>query len=156
FRYGAWIDDRSNHEGTCWHWNYLLESASPVEESLRFAREHHILPEQYLYGFAYVRKHEIDRPAFLDNQWSVVGFRSFFPLAFLYKTPLPFLFLLSLAVYAGIANRHRWKIENILNPLFIFALAYSAFAVATKLNIGHRHLLPIYPALFVACGSVVY
>src|SRR5205085_1832925 len=82
-----------------------------------FARTHHLLPEAYLYGIAYVRKHEIDRPAFLDNQWSIVGFRSFFPLAFLYKTPLPFLFLLALAVYAAIANRHSWKVENDFNPI---------------------------------------
>src|SRR5437588_111923 len=157
FRYTAWIDHRANHEGTAWHWNYLLENCTgPVLNTVKVARDHHLLPEQYLYGLAYVRKHEIDRPAFLDNQWSIVGFRSFFPLAFLYKTPLPFLFLLGLAIYAAIANRHSWKIENILNPLWGFALLYGAFAVSAQLNIGHRHLLPVYPALFIASGSVAY
>ena len=156
FRYTAWTDNRASHEGTAWHWNYLLEDHGLFETSVSFARTHHLLPEAYLYGFAYVHKHEIDRPAFLDNQWSVVGFRSFFPKAFLYKTPLPFLLLLALAIYAGITNRHAWKIESIFNPLCGFAVLYGAFAITAQLNIGHRHLLPIYPVLFVSCGVVTY
>jgi hypothetical protein len=155
FRYAAWIDNRASHEGTSWHWNYLLEYHGPFENTISFARTHHLLPEAYLYGLAYVRKHEIDRPAFLDNQWSIVGFRSFFPRAFIYKTPLPFLLLLGLAIYAAFANHRSWKIENIFNPLWGFALLYAAFAITAQLNIGHRHLLPIYPALFVASAAVV-
>jgi hypothetical protein len=156
FRYAAWTDNRASHEGTVWHWNYLLEDHGAFEKTIGFARDHRLLPEEYLYGFAYVHKHEIDRPAFLDNEWSIVGFRSFFPLAFLYKTSLPLLFLLALAIYAAIATRRSWKIENLFNPLWGFALVYGAFALSAQLNIGHRHLLPIYPTLFVACGAVVY
>ena len=155
FRYSAWTDNRASHEGTSWHWSYLLEYHGPFENSISFARTHHLLPEGYLYGFAYVRKHEIDRPAFLDNQWSIVGFRTFFPRAFVYKTPLPFLLLLALAIYAAMASHRSWKIENIFNPLWGFALLYGAFAVTAQLNIGHRHLLPIYPALIVASAAVV-
>src|SRR5581483_11782005 len=90
------------------------------------------------------------------NQWSIVGFRSFFPRAFLYKTPLPLLLLLVLAIVGALSNRRSWKIENIFNPLWGFALLYAAFAVTAQLNIGHRHLLPVYPALFIACGAVVH
>ena len=167
FRYAAWNDNPekigarenfrslANHEGTTWHWNYLLEDGGIFENSVSFARTHQLFPEAFLYGFAYVRKHEIDRPAFLDNHWSIVGFRSFFPRAFSYKTPLPVLLLFALAIYLVIANRRSCKIETILNPLFGFALVYGAFALTRQLNIGHRHLLPIYPALFVACGALV-
>jgi Dolichyl-phosphate-mannose-protein mannosyltransferase len=155
FRYAAWTDNKANHQGTVWHWDYLLEDHGTVENAITFARDYHLLPETYLYGFAYVHKHEIDRPAFLDNQWSIVGFRSFFPRAFLYKTPVPLLCLLALAIYAGIANRRSWKIENAFNPLWGFALLYGAFAITAQLNIGHRHILPIYPALIVGCGAVV-
>lgn len=155
FRYAAWTDNRASHEGTVWHWNYLLEDHGAFEKTIGFARDHRLLPEEYLYGFAYVHKHEIDRPSFLDNEWSIVGFPLFFPLAFLYKTSLPLLFLLAFAVYAAIATRRAWTFENFLNPLWAFALIYAAFALSAQLNIGHRHLLPIYPALFVACGAVV-
>lgn len=156
FRYAAWSDNALNHEGTTWHWSYLLEDHGLFEDSIGFARTHHLLPEAYLYGLAYVRKHEIDRPAFLDNEWSILGFRSFFPLAFLYKTPLPCLLLLLVAIYAAIANRHSWRIENVFNPLWGFAFLYAGVAVMAQLNIGHRHLLPIYPPLFIACGVVVH
>ncbi|PYL32232.1 MAG: hypothetical protein DMF35_08765, partial [Verrucomicrobia bacterium] len=62
--------------------------------------------------------------------------------------------LLSLAFYAALARRHSWRISN-LNPLAMFALIYGAIAITSQLNIGHRHLLPIYPALFIGCGAVV-
>src|SRR5438046_9043230 len=145
----------SSHGGTSWDWNYLLEDQGAFESAVTFARAHRLLPEAYLYGFAYVHKHEIDRPAFLDNQWSVVGFRSFFPRAFIYKTPLPFLLLVALAFYAALARRHSSRISN-LNPLAMFALIYGAIAIPSQLNIGHRHILPIYPALFIGCGAVVH
>jgi len=155
FRYSAWTNNESLHEGTTWHWNYLLEDRGTFESAARFARAHRLLPEAYLYGFSYVHKHEIDRPAFLDNRWSVVGFRSFFPRAFIYKTPLPFLLLVALAFYAALSRRRSWSISK-LNPLAMFALIYGAIAITSQLNIGHRHILPIYPALFIGCGAVVH
>ena len=155
FRYSAWTNNESLHEGTTWHWNYLLEDRGTFESAARFARAHRLLPEAYLYGFSYVHKHEIDRPAFLDNRWSVVGFRSFFPRAFIYKTPLPFLLLVAIAFYAALARRRSWSISK-LNPLAMFALIYGAIAITSQLNIGHRHILPIYPALFIGCGAVVH
>ncbi|HET9857310.1 MAG TPA: glycosyltransferase family 39 protein [Chthoniobacterales bacterium] len=156
FRYSAWTNNESSHENTKWHWNYLVEDGGTFAGAVNLAREHHLLPEAYLYGFAYVHKHEIDRPAFLDNQWSIVGFRSFFPRAFIYKTPLPFLCLLAIALYAAIATRHSWKIESLFHPLWGLALVYGAFAITAQLNIGHRHILPIYPALFVGSGAIAY
>jgi hypothetical protein len=158
FRYPAWTDNGSSREGTAWRWNYLIEDQGAFESAVKLARAHHLLPEAYLYGVAYVHKHENDRPAFLDNQWSIVGFRSFFPRAFLYKTTLPFLCLLALALYAAIARRESWKTKSLShpNPLWALALVYGVFAITSPLNIGHRHILPIYPALFIACGAVVY
>ena len=154
-RYSAWTSNQSFHEGTTWHWNYLLEDRGAFESAVRFAQAHRLLPEAYLYGFAYVHKHQVDRPAFLDNQWSIVGFRSFFPRAFIYKTPLPFLSLVALAFYAALARRHSWSVSS-LNPLAMFALIYGAIAITSQLNIGHRHIFPIYPALFIGCGAVVH
>src|SRR5205814_10552696 len=74
----------------------------------------------------------------------------------LYKTPLPLLCLILLALCGAIAQRKRWTLEELLNPFAIFALIYVAFAIGAPLNIGHRHLLPIYPALFLVCGAAAY
>jgi len=40
-----------------------------------------------------------------------------------------------------------------LSPLLLLLAVYWVFAVASHLNIGHRHLLPTYPALFVLAGA---
>lgn len=156
FRYSGWSENIPNHEENAWHWSYVLEDRGPFENAIGFARDRHLLPEAYLYGLAYVHKHESDRPAFLDNQWSLVGFSSFFPLAFLYKTPLPLLLLILLASFAVIAQRKRWTAEFLCNAFAIFALLYGACAISSQLDIGHRHILPIYPALFIGCGAVAY
>jgi Dolichyl-phosphate-mannose-protein mannosyltransferase len=169
FRYSAWTDNPSSHEGTAWHWNHLLEDHGVVETAVAFARTHHLLPEAYLYGFAYVQKHAGDRPAFLDNQWSMVGFRSFFPRAFFYKTPLPLLCLMALGLGAALARwnerrrhslRAAWEMIRRdlfrLSPLWTLALIYGVCAISSSLNIGHRHILPMYPVLFIACGGAAY
>ena len=155
FRYSAFADNSPNYEDHAWHWSYVLEDRGVFENAISFARERHLLPEAYLYGAAYVNKHENDRPAFLDNHWSLVGFASFFPRAFLYKTPFPVLVLIVLGV-AAIARRRFWSSANLLNPFFVFVLIYAAFAIATQLDIGHRHILPIYPALFIGCGAIAW
>jgi hypothetical protein len=161
FRYSAWTDKPS--DGDIWRTNHLSEDGGPFESVIGFARTHHLLPEAYLFGLAYVHRHKDDRPAFLDNQWSVVGFRSFFPRAFLYKTPLPILFLTLMAAVAAIARWNRRTCGDIwptirsdllrLSPLWMLATIFSAAAMTSYLNIGHRHILPIYPALFVICGG---
>jgi hypothetical protein len=169
FRYSAWTDGRSSHVGTAWHWNYLLKDHGPFENAVSFARQHRLLPEAYLYGLAFVHTHQNDRPAFLDNQWSIVGFRSFFPRAFLYKTPLPILGLLALSLVAAVRRWRKkrdspacstWETVRAdmlrFSPFWALALVYGAFAIASHLNIGHRHILPIYPALFVACGACAW
>ena len=43
-----------------------------------------------------------------------------------------------------------------LSPLWALVVVYGLFSLTSHLNIGHRHLLPIYPAIFVACGACAY
>ena len=40
-------------------------------------------------------------------------------------------------------------------PLWIFLAVYWATAVTSRINIGHRHVLPMYPVLFVLAGAAV-
>ena len=167
FRFSASNDPSFTQKGSAWHWDYLLAERGIPENVMGFARAHHLLPEAYLYGLAFVYKHQ-NFPAFLDGRWSVVGFRSFFPRVFLYKTPLPILCFLVLGLTAALARWHKfrrlsqrgWEIIRRdclrLAPWWIFVLVFGACAVASSLNIGQRHILPIYPALFIACGAAAY
>jgi dolichyl-phosphate-mannose-protein mannosyltransferase len=156
FRYSALTDNGPSRK--VWNncWSTILSDHTPIQSTIRFARFHHLLPEAYLCGLAYTQKSVQARPAFLDGSWSFIGFISFFPHAFLYKTTFPLLCLIALAVWAAIDQRKGWTLEGFLNPFAIFALVYAAFAIGAQLNIGHRHILPIYPALFVGCGAITY
>ncbi len=147
-------------------WNACLSDHTALENMVGFARDHKLLPEAYLYGFAFTNKSAMYRPAFLDGEWSNTGFSSFFPRAFLYKTPIPVLLLLMAVGIAGFLRwRNAWKDGSVktiardlakLSPIWTLILVYAAFSLTSHLNIGHRHLLPIYPALFIACGACAY
>jgi hypothetical protein len=125
------------------------------------AREHHLLPEAYLFGLTDSYLGSRRRPAFLMGEFSTTGWTQFFPVAFLLKTPPSFLLLL-LAGLGALLVAHRRSSRPLASPrwprrgwlyrstplLALFGL-YGAMALTTPLNIGHRHLLPIYPILYV-------
>src|SRR5205085_12194986 len=78
--------------------------------------------------------------------------------------------LLLLLITAGSAGFLRWRgawkngsndriiTQDLrqLSPIWALVLVYGTFSLTSYLNIGHRHLLPIYPALFIACGACGY
>jgi len=41
-------------------------------------------------------------------------------------------------------------------PLWVLFVVYWAFAIGSHLNIGHRHLLPTYPPMFILAGASWY
>jgi 4-amino-4-deoxy-L-arabinose transferase-like glycosyltransferase len=90
---------------------------------------------------------EEGRPAFLLGQYSQEGWWHYFLLVFLIKTPICTVALLiaSLAFYKA-GNALSWR-----EGVFLLAPVILFFAVTTqsKLAIGVRHILLVYPFLFV-------
>ena len=127
-----------------------VEPAGVIERPVaRFVRASGVLPEAFVFGFFRFFKHSEPRPAFLLGRVSNEGWWYFFPVTFLLKTPVPLLALLAIAAATRRRHPRPWRDELVLwLPVGI----YAAVAVARALNIGHRHLLPIYPFLFVAAG----
>jgi Dolichyl-phosphate-mannose-protein mannosyltransferase len=117
----------------------------------------HLLPEAFLYGLAYVIETTKSRSAFLNGDYSVTGWPSFFVWTFFLKTTLPVL-LSCLMVAGGLARR--WRIHGVkflracydFAPLVALLGVYWIFSITSHLNIGHRHVLPIYPVLFIGLG----
>jgi hypothetical protein len=98
-------------------------------------------------GFRFVMAHSEARPTFLLGQLSDRGFPHFFAVTFALKTPLALVVLLGLSAFA--APRLRWRVAAFV---WLPVVVYVAFTFTRGLQIGHRHLLPIYPFLFVAAG----
>jgi len=142
----------------------LLDRPSPEiwARAIEFARRHRLLPEAWLYGFTDVYRRSQVRPAFLNGDFRLRGWPWFFPYTFLVKTPLPFFGVMALALLAidwkapksaPQSRRTNWARFYPTLPLWAFMAVYWVAAVMSHLNIGHRHLLPVYAPLFVLCGA---
>jgi len=130
-------------------------SPVPWVRLVEAARREHLLPEAWLYGFTDVYRRSQVRPAFLNGGFRLQGWPSFFPYTFLVKTPLATLGVLALAL--GAVAWRDWsagagRVRGSL-PLWALLSVYWAAAIASHLNIGHRHVLPVYAPLFVLCGA---
>ncbi len=121
---------------------------------LRFAARRRLLPEAYLFGLASASLRSLDRGAFLFGRLSTSGWWYYFPAAMLVKTPL--VALLAIVAALGLAGKKAWAGEERLRLAFLLvpAAVLLAAAMSAKLNIGHRHILPAYPFLFVLCGNL--
>jgi hypothetical protein len=108
-----------------------------------------VIPEAWLYGLLDALG-KIDRPSFLLGELLDHGSWLYFPVAFAVKTPVQTLLMILVAI--GLLTRRR-KLE--LADLFLLLppIAFFSLAVYSKFNIGLRHILPIYPFLFVWLGG---
>jgi Tfp pilus assembly protein PilF len=112
--------------------------------------QHHLFPEAWLYGQLYVFN-RLSRTSYLLGQISTTGgFWLYFPLAFAVKTPVPTLLLILGIPALWIFNRERRAIYFLL----IAIATYFSLAVFSGINIGLRHILPVFPLVFVLCGGV--
>ena len=152
------LPDQHGRKGLSILWEKALQKNAFPQKTIRVARKYKILPEAYLYGMAYVLRHLDLLHAFLDGQYSRKGWYSFFPLCLIYKTPLSVV-LLVIFGFAGtfwiFGKNEKRKYALLLNlslPVAIIAV-YLSVAVISRLNIGHRHLLPIYMPMFLIAGG---
>ncbi len=120
-----------------------------------WARALHLLPDTWLQGFAHTLFFAGGRPAFFMGEYGTHGWLAFFPVGFALKTTLPALALLALAAVAlaRLKSARRWYR---LAPLLVFLVIYGAVMLTSRLNIGVRHLLPLYPVLYLLAGAVVW
>lgn len=119
---------------------------------LIWADQWHLAPEAYLYGLAYAEMSTVERHTYLQGQFSRKGFWYYFPVAFVLKTPLLTLLALGAALGYALVRRRAWRPELVF--VWIPLAVYSVASLSSNLNIGHRHLLPLYPFLFVLCGGL--
>jgi len=152
-------------------WDYQYGEKSRVKPVLEFCRKYELFPELYLYSIATAAKVSASRASFLDGKHSLTGFRAFFPKCFLYKTPLPLMAILLCALWATFLGWRRAASAakeramgmggQLLSglyrtaPLWLLLGSYWVLMLCMNLNIGHRHILPTYPPMFVLAGGAI-
>ena len=133
-------------------WEFLERQEGGLPASLALGRDRHLLPEAYLFGIAYARAESKERVAFLDGEESVAGWWRYFPEAFALKTPLAFMALLAWALVEGLRRTRGRSFDGWFVALPV--LGFAAVSIASRFNIGHRHLTPLYPLLCLAVAPL--
>lgn len=139
-------------------WSFIMDANSASGRVIGTALQWRLLPEGYLYGFAYVLKTVAMRGAFLNGEYSITGWFTYFPWTFLLKTTPATIVGCG---FAGWIAWRRWAAGAPwrrdlyrVTPLIVLFTLYWATSLTSHLNIGHRHLLPTYPVLFIALGAL--
>ncbi|MFC2061937.1 ArnT family glycosyltransferase [Elusimicrobiota bacterium] len=110
------------------------------------------LPVSYINSFIRLLTHGVrGHSTFLMGDYSVTGWWYYFPLALFLKTPLITLGLFLIWLFKCCRPKQMKKEEIIL---ILFAVFYSIVSIKNKINIGHRHILPVYPIIFILMGRV--
>jgi hypothetical protein len=113
----------------------------------------HLLPESYLVGLVDVKLMSMAYPTFLLGKVYPHGLWYYFPLVILIKTTLGLLLLIGLATFAtmtGKLTRHRELFYSLAPPVI-----YLAVAMMSGMNIGARHLLPMYAFVIIFAAAAV-
>ena len=126
----------------------VSEQAGFLRSAVAWAGRALLVPEDFSRGLLFVTEHSAARPTFLLGERRDSGFPSYFAVTFLLKTPVPLLLLAALALFR-IPRLPRREAFLLWLPVAV----YLAATATRGLQIGHRHLLPIYPFLFVAAGE---
>ena len=158
FRYSAFNPALPPADQFIESWGEMYARTGRAGQAIHFLADLRALPEAFLYGTAYVVETSQQRGAYLNGEYSLEGWRTFFPWAFALKTTLPFIAASALSI--GLAFRSRMRppagLRGLLplTPLLALFCVYWAFSIQSHLNIGHRHLLPTYPVLFILAGAL--
>ncbi len=133
-------------------WREVLPEGPVARAAVLWAQDAKLLPEAYLHGLS-VALLKVKRSAFLMGEISADGWFHYFLVTFLLKTPLPLLVLL---VLSTVTVRATWRKSGVEAVFLLFpVILHFAVTSGSRLNIGHRHLLPIYPFLFVLVSALI-
>ena len=134
-------------------WESLLAGSHFLRALFDWARTAQVLPEAYLYGLTHMMDLSGKFTSFLMGEVRSGGWWYYFLVTFLIKTPIP---LLMIVAWSVAVQRAFWA-EDPVRSVFVAAppLIYFISISASGWNIGHRHLLPVHPFLFVFVSALI-
>lgn len=146
------------HMETKWR-QALFDAEHPKPGALptviRWLDDSGLLPRTYTLGLATTFATTRSRNSFLLGEHTAEPRPAYFPIALLVKTPIPTLLLIGLGATAVATRRIPIRNGALLIGIGIFALTYLGVAITGGINIGIRHVLPVYAMLFVLAGAAV-
>ncbi len=132
---------------------YLASLPNPADGTkLALLARFHVLPQAYLWGLANTKHTEWDYTSYFFGHVYRHGPWQYFPVAFLLKSTLPLLLLLVLAplFWRRAGREYGRQLVFLLVPVGI----YFAVITTSHFDIGARHLMPVYPFLYLLAGAV--
>jgi len=99
-----------------------------------------------------ISKSTLGHQAYLLGQISMKGWWYYFPVVMAVKSTSAVVVLLLVGV---VCLLRRPRLEFRLLAVLIAAVSFLAVAMAVRINIGVRHILPVYPLVYVACGVMI-
>ena len=127
----------------------LLE---PLRAGWQSMAVHHRIPAPaFLAGLELVERHSsAGHAGFLLGSYRDHGWWYYFPVILFFKTPLAFFLLAIIGIVTMVRSRNPETIGVALSPL-----AMLLPALTTGINIGVRHVLPLYPLLTICAAAAI-
>jgi hypothetical protein len=132
----------------------LARVPSALEARLLGAADRlHLLPQAYTYGFAHFLYEAKAFSSYVLGRTYPHAVWFFFPVAMAIKSSLTFLILVAVGSFSVLTGRveERRGIVTLVIP----AAVYMVIAMTGGMNIGIRHVLPVYVFMAAAVGGAV-
>ncbi len=143
----------------------LENQSGCFEATIKYLLEIRAFPEAYLLDFANLRSLTSSSKSFFLGETRSGGTPSYFPFMLFAKMSVPaFLAILTAIIFSvtdlkylksrsfnGDSPRCREKLYQCI-PVLLFVAVYMGIAVFQKMNIGHRHILPVFSFLYIFAG----
>lgn len=116
------------------------------------AIRHGMVPGDYFRGLISFTNHATNgHPSYLFGKSSEVGWKYYFPVLFTAKLMIPVLILLFVSIVAAIKFRREYPFGMFILLSFF---TYFLFSTFSKVNIGIRHIMPVFPLSFILIGGL--
>ena len=136
------------------HESALADAAPSLASAVAWLDASRLLPNAFIQGLFYTQVSVQQMPAYLAGAYSTDGWWYYFPAAFLMKTPITLVLALAAGLSAIFIRRTEVGAANLAFVL-VPAGVYLGMSMWSGINIGLRHILPVYPfvILIAAAGA---
>jgi hypothetical protein len=137
---------------------FINRSSIYGEFLFKISRWLRLAPNSYIVGLSDFFNHNAGgHPSYLLGRFSTRGWWYYFLVVFLVKTPSAVLLTLALLPLLAMRYRVRPVIPSLewLGILLPPAVLFGA-SLTSHIDIGIRHLLPVYPFLYIAIGAGLF